>query len=77
MRSPSSSIAAGTSTERITVASIRSATATPKPICWNITSSPVAKPTKTTMMISAAPVISREVVRTPNATASLESPVCV
>ena len=28
-------------------------------------------------MISAAPVISRAVVRTPNATASLESPVCV
>ena len=29
------------------------------------------------MMINAAPVINREVVRTPNATASLESPVCV
>ena len=29
------------------------------------------------MMISAAPVIRRAVVRTPNATASLESPVCV
>ena len=76
-RSPRSSIAAGTSTERIRVASIRSATATPKPICWNITSSPVAKPAKTTTMIRAAPVISRAVVRTPNATASLESPVCV
>ena len=59
------------------MASIRSATATPKPICWNITSSPEAKPVKTTMMISAAPVISRAVVLTPNATASLESPVCV
>jgi len=37
----------------------------------------VAKPAKTTTMIRAAPVISREVVRMPNATASLESPVCV
>ncbi len=45
------------STERMIVASISSATATPKPICWNITSSPGAKPAKTATMISAAPVM--------------------
>ena len=43
------------------VASISSATATPKPICWNMTRSPIAKPLKTATMISAAPVISRAV----------------
>ncbi len=40
--------------------------ATPKPICWNETRSPAAKPAKTTMMMSAAPVISRAVDPTPN-----------
>ena len=67
---------AGTSTVRTIVASMRSATATPKPICWNITRSPAAKPPKTAMMISAAPVISRAVEPTPNATEPAVSPVC-
>ena len=49
--------AAGTRTERTMVASRRTATARPKPICWNITSRPVAKPAKTATMISAAPVM--------------------
>ena len=67
---------AGRSTDRISVASISSEMATPKPICWNMTRSPRAKPTKTAMMISAAPVISRAVEATPYATASSLSPVC-
>jgi hypothetical protein len=67
---------AGTTTERMTVASIRRATATPKPICWNMISSPMAKPQKTAMMISAAPVMSRAVEPTPNETASPLSPQC-
>ena len=37
---PSSAIVAGTSTQRTMVASSRTATPSPKPICWNITSSP-------------------------------------
>jgi len=64
-------------TNRTIVASIRSATATPKPICWNETSSPAAKPAKTTMMISAAPVISRPVDATPKIMAWDVSPVLV
>ena len=56
---------AGTSTARTIVASIRSATATPKPICWNMIRSPIAKPQKTAMMMSAAPVIRRAVELTP------------
>ena len=43
------------------VASISKAMATPKPICWNITSSPAAKPEKTATMIKAAPVMMRAV----------------
>ena len=58
---------AGTSTQRTMVASTSRATATPKPICWNMTRSPAAKPPKTAMMISAAPVMSRAVEPTPNA----------
>ena len=56
---PSSTIAAGTSTERTIVASSMSAMAIPNPICWNITRSPWAKPTKTVTMISAAPGLLR------------------
>jgi hypothetical protein len=51
------------------VASISSETATPKPICWNMTRSPTAKPPNTAMMISAAPVISLAVEPIPCATA--------
>ena len=67
-------MAAGMTTRRTIVASISSAIATPKPICWNETSSPAAKPTKTAMMISAAPVISRAVEATPKMIASVVSP---
>ena len=56
------------------VASIRSATAIPKPICWNMTRSPIAKPPKTATMISAAPVMSRAVDETPWTTASVVEP---
>ena len=48
---------AGTRTDRMIVASIRMATARPKPNCWNITSSPGAKPANTATMMSAAPVM--------------------
>src|SRR5262249_12406360 len=72
---PSRCITAGSSTERMIVASISRATATPKPICWNMTSSPAAKPAKTATMISAAPVMMRAVEATPNVTASVVSPV--
>ena len=71
---PSRTIAAGTITERTSVASISTAAPRPKPICWNITSCPVANPANTATMISAAPVISRAVVRTPNAALSRVSP---
>src|SRR5829696_2506245 len=40
-QAPSSFMALGSTTERMIVASIRSATATPKPICWNMISSPL------------------------------------
>ena len=68
---------AGSSTDRISVASISRETATPKPICWNMTRSPAAKPPKTAMMMSAAPVMSRAVELTPKATEPGVSPVCV
>jgi len=38
---------AGTSTELTSVASMSTATANPKPICWSMTSSPAAKPENT------------------------------
>jgi hypothetical protein len=57
------------------VASIRRATATPKPICWNMTRSPIANPMKTATMIRAAPVISRAVDETPCVRASVVEPV--
>lgn len=68
LRLPSSSIAAGTSTMRTTVASSVTANARPKPNCWNITRSPSAKPPKTTTMIAAAPVMMFAVERSPKAT---------
>ncbi len=57
------------------VASISNATATPKPICWNMIRSPRAKPENTATMMSAAPVMIRAVEPTPNVTASVVSPV--
>ena len=75
LRSPSSPIAAGMMTKRTIVASTSNATATPNPICWKDTSWPVAKPAKTTMMISAAPVIRRAVEATPWTIPSVVLPV--
>ena len=63
--SPSSFIMLGRTTDRMIVASARSATATPKPICWNMTRSPDAKPANTATMISAAPVMIPAVVLSP------------
>ena len=62
-------------TKRTIVASTSNATATPNPICWKDTSWPVAKPAKTTMMISAAPVIRRAVDATPWTIPSVVLPV--
>ena len=56
---------AGNRIVRMIVASTSREMATPKPICWNSTRSPAAKPAKTAMMIAAAPVISRAVEPTP------------
>ncbi len=66
---------AGTSTQRMIVASMRSATPTPNPTCCVSARSPLANPAKTTMMMSAAPVITRAVVATACATASSLLPV--
>ena len=74
---PSSFIALGSMTERIIVASISNATATPKPICWNMTRSPIAKPRNTATMISAAPVMIRAVEATPCSDGLLVSPARV
>ena len=76
MRSPSSSIAAGTSTEdhgRVEQQRDRDAEA------HLLEHHEVAggEADEDDDDDQRAPVISREVVRTPNATASLESPVCV
>ena len=67
---PRSFIALGSTIERMIVASISSATATPKPICWNMIRSPIAKPRNTATMINAAPVMIRAVEATPCTTAS-------
>jgi hypothetical protein len=77
VRSPSRRIAAGLTTKRTIVASIRSATATSKPICWDETSSPAAKPAKPTMLVSAAPVISRAVDPTPKSRPQRRRPSAV
>jgi hypothetical protein len=70
LRSFSSAIADGTRIVRMMVASIRTAMPRPKPICWNMTSRPAAKPKKTETMISAAPVMIRAVDCRPTATDS-------
>jgi hypothetical protein len=77
LRSPRSFIVAVTRTERTTVASIGSATATPKPICWKAIVSPIAKPQKAAMMMSAAPVIHRAVEPMPKEMAASVSSVWV
>src|SRR5262249_16178403 len=68
-------IVLGRTAGRMMVASIRRAAATPKPICWNMISSPLAKPAKTATMISAAPVMILAVEATPKVIASVVSPV--
>ena len=68
-------MAEGTRIVRISVASSSTATASPKPICWNITSWPDAKPANTATMISAAPVMMPAVAPMPSVTASVLSPV--
>jgi transposase len=66
-------MALGSTIERMTVASIRSDTAMPNPVCCNITRSPAAKLAKTATMIRAAPVMIRAVEATPHRTASAVS----
>ena len=73
--SPSKLSVHGKTTERIMVASRRSATATPNPICWNMSSWPRANPENTTTMMSAAPVMILAVDATPPTTASVVEPV--
>ena len=60
---------------RISVASRSRATATPKPICWNMASWPRAKPLNTTTMMRAPPVMILAVEETPPMTASRVEPV--
>ena len=66
---------AGTITERMIVASMMTATPSPKPACCSGARSPLATPANTATMISAAPVMMLPVERTPNATDSRLLPV--
>jgi hypothetical protein len=68
--SPSSFIAAGSSTARTMVASISTAVARPTPNCFSITTDSVAKIEKTKTITIAALVTTPAVVLIPNATAS-------
>ena len=74
---PSKVMVAGTTIERMIVASIKSATAMPKPSAGTSRGHLGPKPAKTAMMMRAAPVIRRAVEPTPKETASSLSPVCV
>jgi hypothetical protein len=65
---------AGTSSARMTVASIRTAIAMPTPRLLMTIRSPVPKAAKTETMINAAPVITRPVRARPSATARVVSP---
>ena len=65
----------GTRIERTIVASMNTATASPKPICCSGTSRPAANAVNTATMMIAAPVMIPAVVRSPYATASVLSPV--
>lgn len=67
---PSSSIVAGTSISRTTVASTKTATASPSPIIFTVGSGLVTKERNTAIMISAADVMTRAVFASPIATAS-------
>ena len=69
LRSPSSSMVAGTSTMRTMVASTKIAVAMPIPISLRNTWSPGTKARKTAIMIAAAAVMTRAVAARPSATA--------
>ena len=56
---------AGTRIVRTIVASMKTATARPKPICCSGPSRPAANPVNTATMIRAAPVMIPAVVRSP------------
>jgi hypothetical protein len=72
---PRSLMLAGTKTIRTIVASRRTASPRPKPICCRPTKSPAANPQKPATMMRAAPVMSLPVARIPKATDSVLSPV--
>ena len=75
LRSPTSSISAGTSRQRTTVASRITATARPTPNCLIVGSPLSTKLPNTNTMIAAAEVITRALVTRPETTAlSLSSP---
>ena len=57
------------------VASMRSAAATPKPICWNMINSPAGEAGEDGNDDQAAPVMIRAVEATPKVTASVVSRV--
>ena len=69
LRSPSSSIVAGTSTRRTTVASMNTANASPKPISFSTRRSESTKLPNTQIMIAAAAVMRRAVFARPCDTA--------
>ena len=75
LRSPRSSIVAGTSSMRTTVASSRTASARPSPNSFPTRSSSNTNEPNTTTMMAAAAVITRAVAARPSATAVAESPV--
>jgi hypothetical protein len=65
----------GTRTIRTSVASMSTATARPRPICFTETFAPATKDRNTTIMIAAAAVITRAVRASPCATEAALSPV--
>jgi len=69
-QSPRSFIVAGTSTMRTIVASMSTATASPRPNILIMGSSPSTKAAKTLIMMSAADVITRAVAEMPSMTAA-------
>ena len=71
VRSPSSAITAGSSTARMIVASMSTATARPTPICLKSCIDSVPKIANTATMMTAALVTTPAVVRMPCATASV------
>jgi hypothetical protein len=72
-QSPRSVIVAGRRTERMSVASMNTATDSPRPSCWMNANLKVTKTANTTTMIEAALVIVPEVTEMPRATARRES----